>query len=73
MDNVIKIKTSQTDSRIEACLEMNKNIHVAVYEQYKGDTPTRSPAERLSQLAAREMNKKHPAEGGTITIGRAGI
>lgn len=38
MDNVIKIKTSQTDNWIEACLEMNKNIHVAVYEHYKRES-----------------------------------
>lgn len=38
MDNVIKIKTDLTDEWIEAVLKRHKNVHVAIYEHYKGQS-----------------------------------
>lgn len=55
MDNIIKIKTSQTDAWIEACLEMNKKIHVAVYEHCKGNSTyivTTAGIQELFELGA---------------------
>lgn len=36
MDNVIKIKTENTDELIEAVIAQQKNVHIAIYEHYKG-------------------------------------
>ena len=36
MDNIIKIKTANTDEFIEAVLMEHPNVHVAVYEHFKG-------------------------------------
>ena len=36
MDNIIKIKTSNTDELIEAVLMEHKNVHLAIFEHNKG-------------------------------------
>lgn len=36
MDNIIKIKTSNTDELIEAVMMEHKNVHLAIFEHSKG-------------------------------------
>lgn len=38
MDNVIKIKTEQTDELIEAVLARKKSVRIAAYDHYKGES-----------------------------------
>lgn len=38
MENVIKIKTEQTDEFIEAILVRYKNVHAALWEHHKGES-----------------------------------
>lgn len=55
MDNLIKIKTSQTDALIEAVLSMNKDIHIAVYEHRNGNSSyiiTTESIQKLFELGA---------------------
>lgn len=36
MDNIIKIKTSNTEELVSAVIMESKNVHIAVYEHNKG-------------------------------------
>lgn len=50
MENVIKIKTENTDELVEAVMERYKNVHIAIFEHYKGTSTYIVTTKDIQQL-----------------------